>query len=135
MAQASTLRFSEGANFYVLDQLSGPGGVLYTSGDVTDLSAYVYDLDSSDPRTAIFSATGIAPSGVVLDTPSVNNGTWIWREDDVGANLAYQLTPSSWSPAGGIGGHLYRIEIVANTVSDGVARSVTEARCASLVNQ
>lgn len=128
MAQARQQTFPEGAFFWVLDQVQRPDGSLYISSDIASLGVSVYDLDSATPRTALYTLGGLSATGIVLDTPLVSNGTWRWVGDDVGANLAYQIAPTLWS-TDSIGGHLYRIEIALNTNSDGVVRSITEARC------
>lgn len=135
MAEARSNTFPEGSFFWVLDQLVAPSGALYISSDIASVGVNVYDLDSATPRTALYSVGGLIPSGIILDVPLTTNGTWRWTDDDVGANMAYQIAPTLWS-TNSIGGHLYRVEIVVNTTADGVLHSITEARCEpATVNQ
>lgn len=92
------------------DQFYKEDGTFYTSDDVYEGTAYVYDENSDTPNDAIYTESLVLDE-VFFDAAQTDSG---WRQDDVGYNFKW-TAPSFAFP---LGGHSYRVEIYVETVSD-----------------
>lgn len=101
--------FDEGADIYNVSQAQTPNQAYPLSGGasdaaITSVTLNIYDLQSSDPSTAIYTSGSLTVSTVFKAALTLDG---YWDQDTVGYNLFNRVVASTFEA---VGGHTYRFE-------------------------
>lgn len=101
--------FDEGADIYNVRQAQTPNQAYLLSGGasdaaITSVTLSVYDLQSTDPATAIYTSGAMTTSDVFKAALTLDG---YWEQDSTGYNLFHRFTNALFET---VGGHTYRFE-------------------------
>jgi hypothetical protein len=117
--------FVEGQNFKIMARISWLDNTLITAGTVGTCSLAVFDLNSTAPSAAIYSANIAMPIASLATALG-------WTVDSTGYNFSYTVQDSVVFPSNSaVGGHRYRFEfaIPASAGTNGTAYVIADMTC------
>lgn len=120
--------FDEGADIYNVRQAQTPNQAYPLSGGasdaaITSVTLSVYDLQSSDPATAIYTSGSLTVSDVFKAALTVDG---YWDGDTTGYNMFHRVVNALFET---VGGHTYRFEYKVVTPNFGDLYFVFEKLC------